>query len=110
VSGKGGIVFDSADCGESMGEKSYSDLKGEVASLKTVVSEQQSEMSDVMNAMDMMFGYGGNSGYYGPAYDPSYDPHAGRCAWVIFLFCGGYYGNSCSCGLPYDCRGHNQGR
>ena len=87
MSGKGGIVFDSADCGESMGEKSYSDLKGEVASLKTVVSEQQSEMSDVMNAMDMMFRYGGggNSGYYGPAYDPSYDPHTGRCAWVIFF-------------------------
>lgn len=74
VSGKGGVVFHSADCGESMGEKSYSDLKGEVASLKTVVSEQQSEISDVMN---VLFGYGGNSGYYGPPYDPSYDPYAG---------------------------------
>ena len=27
VSGKGGVTFDSDDCGESMGEKGYSDLK-----------------------------------------------------------------------------------
>jgi len=33
-----------------------------------------------MNVLDMMFWYGGNSGYYGPAYDTSYFPRVGRCA------------------------------
>ena len=51
ISGKGGVTFDSSDCGESMGEKSYSDLKGEVNELKDVVSEQQTEISYVMSAL-----------------------------------------------------------
>jgi len=74
VSGKGGVTFDSADCGESMGEKSYADLKGEVHNLKSVVSEQQSEIGDIMDAIWGYGGYGGNSDY------GNYDPYTGRCA------------------------------
>jgi len=75
ISGKGGVTFDSSDCGESMGEKSYSDLKGEVDSLKDVVNEQQSEISDIMGAL---WGYG-SSYYYGgsPSYNSNYDPYTG---------------------------------
>ncbi len=77
VSGKGGVTFDSADCGESMGEKSYADLKGEVHNLKSVVSEQQSEIGDIMEAIWGYGGYGG--GYGGNNYYANYDPYTGRC-------------------------------
>lgn len=78
VSGKGGVTFDSEDCGESMGEKSYSDLKNEVHELRGVVGEQQEEISDIMGAL---WGYVGYSGSYGASYDPwgaNYDSYMGQ--------------------------------
>ena len=87
VSGKGGVTFDSEDCGESMGEKSYSDLKNEVHELRGVVGEQQDEISDIMGALwgygDYSQGYGAPSGSYGASYNPlgasaNYDSYMGQ--------------------------------
>ena len=52
------VTFDAEDCGQSMGEKSYTDLKTEVGQLKDVVGEQQSEIGAIVNAFSSFY-YGG---------------------------------------------------
>jgi hypothetical protein len=57
------VTFDAEDCGESMGEKSYTDLKTEVGQLKDVVGEQQSEIGAIFNAFSSFY-YGGTQYCY----------------------------------------------
>jgi len=60
LSGKAGVTFDSQNCGESMGEKGYTDLNSQVDSLKKVIETQSSEIT----TLETYLGYGGNPYYY----------------------------------------------
>jgi len=98
ISGKGGVTFDSSDCGESMGEKSYSNLKGEVGELKDVVNEQQTEISSIISAL---WGYNAYSGSYGSgANDPyssnsNYDEYTGSNYYNYYdPLTGAYFKNA----------------
>jgi len=54
LSGKAGIVFDDDNCGDSVGEKGYNDLKEKVSSLEDTVSEQSYDI----RYLESMLGWG----------------------------------------------------
>mmetsp|Transcript_4720 Transcript_4720/g.14401 ORF Transcript_4720/g.14401 Transcript_4720/m.14401 type:complete len:330 (+) Transcript_4720:44-1033(+) len=60
LSGKAGVTFDSENCGDSMGEKGYTDLTKKVSGLENVIETQSQEIL----TLESYLAYGGNPYYY----------------------------------------------
>jgi len=81
LSGKCGVTFEEHNCGESVGEKGFTDLKKQVGDLENVAATNQQDLEYMANAVtykpnywsgDDHYGYGYDGAYYDPSYDTYY--------------------------------------